>query len=48
VTTRRTIPLQESLSVEFKSDARRLSDDELVRTVVCMANSEGGDLDLGV
>lgn len=44
----RTIPLRESLTVEFKSDARRLSDDELVRAAVCMANTDGGDIYVGV
>ncbi len=44
----RTIPLKESLTVEFKSDAQRLSDDDLIAAVVCLANSEGGDLYVGV
>ncbi len=44
----RTIPLRESLTVEFKSDTRRLADDELIAAVVCLANSEGGDLYVGV
>ncbi|MHB1317471.1 MAG: ATP-binding protein, partial [Anaerolineae bacterium] len=38
----------ESLEVEFKSDARRLSDGDLVEAVVCMANGKGGTLFLGV
>ncbi len=46
--TGRTIPDQESLRVEFKSDACRLSDAELVETAVCMANTEGGEIFLGV
>ncbi|RRR77321.1 MAG: ATPase [Candidatus Viridilinea halotolerans] len=44
----RTIPEQESLTVEFKSDRKRLPDGELVATVVCLANSEGGTIYLGV
>lgn len=42
------IPDAESLTVEFKSDAERLSDDELVEAVVCLANGEGGTLFVGV
>ncbi|MEX2366307.1 MAG: ATP-binding protein, partial [Pseudohongiellaceae bacterium] len=38
----------ESLTIEFKSDARSLSDRELVAAVVALANTEGGDLFLGV
>lgn len=44
----RTIPLRESLKVEFKSDRRRLSDADLVAAVVCLANTDGGDIYLGV
>jgi ATP-dependent DNA helicase RecG len=42
------IPPVESLTVEFKSDRGRLADDELVATVVCLANTEGGEVYLGV
>ncbi|OYY39422.1 MAG: ATPase [Halothiobacillus sp. 35-54-62] len=42
------MPLAESLGIEFKSDCKRLSDDELVEALVCLANSEGGELWLGV
>ena len=43
------IPGAESLTVEFKSDARnRVSDADLALAVVCMANAEGGRLYLGV
>jgi ATP-dependent DNA helicase RecG len=42
------LPRSESLTVEFKSDRGGLSDDELVETVVCLANGEGGSLYLGV
>ena len=43
-----SIPERESLTVEFKSDRKRLSDTELVEAVVCLANAEGGQLWLGV
>lgn len=42
------LPPAESLTVEFKSDRKRLSDHELVEAVVCLANAEGGELWLGV
>lgn len=42
------LPQAESLTVEFKSDRKRLPDDELVQALVCLANSEGGELWLGV
>lgn len=42
------LPLTETLTVEFKSDRKRLSDIELVEAVVCLANADGGDLWLGV
>lgn len=44
----RIIPQQESLTIEFKSDQSRLSDRDLVATVVCLANTDGGVLYLGV
>jgi len=44
----RDIPEGESLMVEFKSDRGRLSDRDLVANVVCLANTEGGELYLGV
>lgn len=43
-----TLPVNETLTVEFKSDRKRLSDDELVEALVCLANTEGGELWLGV
>ena len=43
-----SLPPRESLTVEFKSDRKRLSDADLVETVVCLANAEGGELWLGV
>jgi ATP-dependent DNA helicase RecG len=44
----RDIPERESLTVEFKSDRDRLKDRELISAVVCLANTEGGDIYLGV
>lgn len=38
----------ESLTVELKSDRKRLPDRELVEAVVCLANTEGGSLYVGV
>lgn len=42
------LPPAETMTVEFKSDRKRLPDDELVQALVCLANSEGGELWLGV
>lgn len=42
------LPPGESLTVEFKSDRKRLSDHDLVLAVVCLANTEGGEIWLGV
>ncbi len=42
------LPAAESLTVEFKSDRKRLSDDELVQALTCLANTKGGELWLGV
>ena len=42
------IPKSESITIEFKSDRKRLSDAELVEALVCLANAEGGELWLGV
>ena len=44
----RSIPQRESLTVEFKSDVNRLPDKELVAAVVCLANTDGGELYVGV
>lgn len=44
----RLIPQAESLTVEFKSDQKKLSDEVLVDAIVAFANTEGGDLYLGV
>lgn len=42
------LPPSETLTVEFKSDRKRLPDDELVEALACLANSEGGELWLGI
>ena len=46
--TAHLIPSAETLTVEFKSDLRRLSDDEIVEAAVCFANSDGGTIFIGV
>ncbi|WP_226992300.1 AlbA family DNA-binding domain-containing protein [Desulfatibacillum aliphaticivorans] len=38
----------ETLTVEFKSDLKALPDKDLIAAVVALANTEGGDLYLGV
>lgn len=43
-----TLPARESLTVEFKSDRKRLSDNDIVEAVTCLANADGGELWLGV
>ena len=43
-----SLPPSESLTVEFKSNLKHLTDRELVEALVCMANAEGGELWLGV
>ena len=42
------IPKKKSLTVEFKSDKKKLSDEIIIDSVVAFANTEGGDLYLGV
>lgn len=42
------IPQSESLTVEFKSDKKKLPDKELVLAAVCLANTDGGVIYLGV
>ena len=44
----RTIPLKETLTVEFKSDKEKYGDADLFEDVVAFANTDGGDLYLGV
>lgn len=45
---KRLIPEKESLTIEFKSDLKRLENSEIFDAVVAFANTEGGDLYLGV
>jgi ATP-dependent DNA helicase RecG len=44
----RTIPQKETLTVEFKSDRDCLPDKDLIAAIVCLANTNGGTLYLGV
>lgn len=44
----RIIPTEETITIEFKSDRRPLSDEALIDSVVAFANTDGGDLYLGV
>ena len=44
----RLVPYKESLTVEFKSDLKKYGDNDLFEDVVAFANTEGGDLYLGV
>lgn len=44
----RLIPDTENLIVEFKSDRKKYPDHDLVESVVGMANTEGGEIFLGV
>ena len=44
----RLIPEKETLTVEFKSDLKKLQDSEVFEAVVAFCNTEGGDLYLGV
>jgi ATP-dependent DNA helicase RecG len=42
------LPNAESLTVEFKSDRTKLSDKEFILAAVCLANTNGGVIYLGV
>lgn len=44
----RTIPYKETLTIEFKSDKKKLRDSDLIDAVIGMTNTEGGVLFLGV
>ena len=44
----RQVPENETLTIEFKSDQKQVSDDAIIDSVVAFANTEGGDLYLGV
>jgi len=43
----RTVPIKETLTVEFKSDIKKYSDADLFEAIVAFANTDGGDLYLG-
>lgn len=43
-----SIPKKESLTVEFKSDRKKLNDSELLDEVVGFANTEGGTVYIGI
>lgn len=36
------LPPRETLTVEFKSDLKKLSGRDLIEALVCLANAEGG------
>lgn len=42
------LPKKETLTIEFKSDKRKYPDSEIFDAVVAFANTEGGDLYLGI
>ncbi|MBR5995125.1 MAG: putative DNA binding domain-containing protein [Eubacteriaceae bacterium] len=42
------LPKKETLTIEFKSDQKKLSDSEIFEAVVAFANTEGGELYLGI
>ena len=42
------VPEKESLTVEFKSDKQRIPDSEIFEAVVAFANTDGGNIYLGV
>lgn len=44
----RTVPLKETLLIEFKSDQKGYPDNDLVEAIVGMTNTEGGILFLGI
>ena len=44
----RIIPMNESLTVEFKSDLKKYQDSDIFDAVVAFANTDGGSLFLGV
>ena len=43
-----SIPKKEDLTVEFKSDKKRIPDNDIVETIVALANTKGGCLYIGV
>ena len=42
------IPAKETLTVEFKSDKQKIADSAIFEAVVALANTDGGDIYLGV
>ena len=42
------LPKKETLTIEFKSDKKKYSDSDIFEAVVAFANTEGGDLYLGI
>ena len=44
----RMIPTHESLEIEFKSDKKKLNDSAIIDAVVAFANTNGGEIYLGV
>lgn len=42
------LPQKESLTIEFKSDLKKLSDADIFEAVVAFANTEGGELYIGI
>ena len=42
------LPKKESLTIEFKSDLHKLQNSDIFDAVVAFANTEGGDLYLGI
>ena len=42
------LPKKETLTIEFKSDLKKYSDSDIFEAVVSFANTEGGDLYLGI
>ncbi len=44
----RNIPEKETLTVEFKSDKKPLPDSDIIDAIVAFANTDGGDLYLGI
>ena len=44
----RIVPEKETITIEFKSDKKPIPDDGIIDSVVAFANTEGGELYLGV
>lgn len=42
------LPEKETLTIEFKSDRNKLQNSDIFDAVVAFANTEGGDLYLGI